>query len=178
MKKLLFFLLNILVILSLCACSSSPTAYTVEKDGTSYEVNTENSTISDGTHTYRYSFSGNSSDYNVKITYPDSSSYWFQMSGSTGYGGWSENYDEKRYVDGDTLRDVILEKAPRESTPGKFLAALILIGVGILNIASPHTAWYLEYGWRYKNAEPSDLALSLGRLSGFVAIIIAVVLMF
>lgn len=26
------------------------------------------------------------------------------MSGGSGYGGWSDDYDEERYVDGDTLR--------------------------------------------------------------------------
>lgn len=179
MKKLLIFLITTLLVLSMCGCSASAnTTYTSYKNGTSYVVDTENGTISDGTNTYTYSFSGNSSSYNVDITYPDGSTYWFKMSGYSGYGGWSDDYDENRYVDGDTLRNVLLEKAPKESNPGKFFAIILLLAVGFFHVASPYTAWYLEYGWRYKNAEPSDLALGMNRVGGVVAIIVAVIMIF
>ena len=58
------------------------------------------------------------------------------------------------------------------------LLILLLLAVGIFNTASPHTAWYLEYGWRYKDAEPSDMALTFSRLGGILAIIAAVILIF
>ena len=163
--------------LLLCACSTE-IVYTVVKNDISYEVDRDNQTISDGTHTYKYDFSGNSSSYNVNIVYPDGSTYWFSQSGHSGHGGWSDDYDEKRYVDGDTLCNVLLEKAPKETNSGKFVGVIILAVVGVFNIVSPYTVWYLEYGWRYKNAEPSDLALGFNRVVGVIVVIAAVILLF
>ena len=171
-------ILIVLISLLMCACGETSTIYTVEKNHVSYEVDTENETISDGTNVYQYEFSGNKSSYNVNITYPDGSTYWFRMLDGSGYGGWSDDYDEDRYVDGDTLSDVLLEKAPKEVNSGNWLAALFIGVVGIFNIVSPYSAWYLEYGWRYKNAEPSDIALGLNRVVGVIAVIVAVALLF
>ncbi|MDD5934092.1 MAG: hypothetical protein PUC65_00760 [Clostridiales bacterium] len=165
-----------MVAIFLCACSSVSTTYTVEEDGINFVVDTINGTISDGEYTYQYSFSGSDSSYRVDITYPNNSSYWWQQQGASGYGGWSDAYDENRYVAGDVLRDVLEHEAPKESNTGSFLMAIILLVVGIFNISSPRTAWYLEYGWRYKNAEPSDFALIMNRISGGVLIVIAIIL--
>jgi len=176
--KMQVYILILMMSLLMCACGSTSAVYTVEKNHVSYEVDTENKTISDGTNVYQYEFSGNKSSYNVNITYPDGSTYWFRMSDGSGYGGWSGDYDEDRYVDGDTLSDVLLEKAPKEVNSGNWLAALFIGVVGIFNIVSPYSAWYLEYGWRYKNAEPSDAALGLNRVVGVIAVVAAVALLF
>ena len=176
--KMQVYLLILMISLLLCACGATSAVYTVEKNHVSYEVDTENETISDGTNVYQYEFSGNKSSYDVNITYPNGSTYWFHMSGGAGHGDWSDDYDEDRYVDGDTLSDVLLEKAPKEPKSGNRLAALFIAAVGIFNIVSPYTAWYLEYGWRYKNAEPSDIALGLNRVAGVIVVIVAVVLFF
>ena len=178
MKKIQVLIVLMLIAISLCACSSMSTTYTVEQDGITYVVDTINSTVFDGGNTYQYSFSGSYSSYKIDITYPDGSTYWWQQQGSSGFGGWSDNYDENRYVAGDVLRDVLEEKAPKESNPGKFFMAIFLLGIGIFNIFSPYTAWYLQYGWRYKDAEPSDDALIMNRVLGGVAIIIAVIILF
>ncbi len=177
MKRVVILLLSLLLTLSLCACSGSPSTYTVEKGGKTFEVDSKNKTIFDGTHTYEYTFSGDSSSYRINITYPNGSSYFWNHSGYSGHGGWSNDYDEGLYVDGGILRDVIVEKAPNPSNPSKVLVMILLIGIGAFNTAAPHAAWYLEYGWRYKNAEPSDLALGLNRAGGIVAIIVAIFIM-
>ena len=177
MKKRMAILI-IFVMLLLCACSEAGTVYTVVRDDISYMVDVENHTISDGTHTYQYEFSGNSNDYNVDIVYPNGSTYWFNQSGFSGYGGWSDDYDEDKYVDGDTLCEVLLEKAPKEAHPERIFASILFAAVGVFQIISPYTAWYLGYGWRYKNAEPSDAALGLNRVMGVVAVIIAVIFLF
>ncbi|MCL2313478.1 MAG: hypothetical protein FWC41_13560 [Firmicutes bacterium] len=55
---------------------------------------------------------------------------------------------------------------------------IIIIGIGVLSLVSPETAWKIGYGWRYKNAEPSDFALIFYRIIGVVLIILAVILFF
>ena len=186
MKRIFVGLLCALLVISLCSCSSSKdgtsTVYAVNKNGTDYVVDTDKGTIFDGTHTYQYELSGSSSGYSIKITYPDGSTYWWNTHNSgnlvTGGGGWSDDYDEKRYVDGRTLCDVLEEDVPKEKNPKNIFLILLLFVVGIFNTVTPHTAWYLEYGWRYKNVEPSDLALGLNRFGGVVALIAAVIMIF
>ena len=179
--KCILSLISVLImIFVLCSCSSVQKQYTVEKNGITFEVNKENKTISDGTNIYIYNFEGNDSNYDVDITYPDGSTYWWNMKEYGGSGGWSDNYDPQKYVDGDVLTNVLLEDAPKapKHTRGNSIAIFLLIVLGIFNIVAPHSAWYLEYGWRYKDAEPSDLAISFNRLGGVVAVVIAIVLLF
>ena len=184
MRKTVLFLLTLTLLLSLCACSSSEpvTSHTVQINGKDYEVNFENSTVTDGRHTYEYEFSGDSESYSIDIIYPNGSTYYWNQSGYSGHGGWSDDYNESLYVDGDTLCDVIVAAedvyAPKAANPGKVFAIILLIGLGLMNIADPNIAWYLEYGWRYKNAEPSQLALAVNRISGVIAVIVGVILIF
>lgn len=52
------------------------------------------------------------------------------------------------------------------------------IGIGLFNILAPNAAWQLNYGWRFKNAEPSDAAIEMSRIGGIVAIIVGVLIFF
>ena len=49
---------------------------------------------------------------------------------------------------------------------------LLLWAIGLFNVLAPRAAWYLSYGWRFKDAEPSDAALMMARIGGVIAIII------
>ena len=55
--------------------------------------------------------------------------------------------------------------------------ALLLCGVGIFNLAAPKARWYLSYGWRFKDAEPSDAAITLSRIGGGIAVVIGVIML-
>ena len=57
------------------------------------------------------------------------------------------------------------------------IISFILIAVGVFCIAAPKDAWYLQRGWQFKNAEPSDEAIKFTRISGVIVIIIAICLM-
>lgn len=186
MKKLMIFLLAALLAVCVCACASSENSsvYTVTRNGTDYTVNQENGTISDGTYTYQYTLSGNSSGYSISITYPDGSTYWWSEQTSSGglglgSGGWSDDYDENRYVSGDVLCGILEAGVPasRQSSPGNVLIGIVLLGLGLFNIISPHTAWYLRNGWRYQDVEPSDLALGVTRGCGVACVIFAIVIL-
>lgn len=51
-----------------------------------------------------------------------------------------------------------------------FIGFLFIIS-GLFAAISPYSAWYLSYGWRFKDAEPSELALSTERIVGIVLVI-------
>ncbi len=57
-------------------------------------------------------------------------------------------------------------------------AAVLLLGVGVFNLANPRLAWYLADGWKFKDAEPSDLALGVTRLMGALAVVLGIALLF
>ena len=185
MKKRILIFLAWLLLFAAAGCSQSNPVSTVVRDGVTYTIDTENSTISDGEHIYPYAFSGNSAGYDVTITYPNGSSYqWHaQNSGGSpmGYGGLQGDYDEHLYTSGDVLLSVLKEGPLKGGAlrEGKniFLSVFIAL-VGIFHAALPETAWYLAYGWRYRDAEPSDAALMLNRLGGAAAIAVAIILFF
>lgn len=54
----------------------------------------------------------------------------------------------------------------------------IFILIGVINVAAPEIGWNLRYGWRYRDAEPSDAALIWGRVGGVAAIIVGILCFF
>lgn len=180
MKRILCFL-AVLCLLFLSACgedTGDPNVYDVEYGGKTYTVDHNNKTITFDGHVCQYEISGNGNSTRFKITYPDGSTYFWNQSGNSGSGGWSEDYDETRYVPGRTLWNVLEQERPKEQRGSGGAAGLLLVGLGIFEAVSPRTSWYLSYGWRYKNAEPSDLALGLGRVAGVVMIIVGIICFF
>lgn len=53
------------------------------------------------------------------------------------------------------------------------LGAVLLIG-GFLVFTAPEALWYLEEGWKHKNAEPSDIALLMNKIGGVVGALVGV----
>ena len=182
MKRRMIFPILLLTLCLLAGCaanSNTPATYTVEHEGVTYQVDTQAGTLSDGAHTYGYTFSGDSRSYSVEILYPDGSSYWFRMDTGVGQGGWSDDYDDSRYTDGDTLCEVLRQKAPaprRDAPP--IVIILVMVPIGLFSLLAQQTAWQLEYGWRFKDAEPSDTALAFQRIGGAVVLVVAFILFF
>lgn len=54
------------------------------------------------------------------------------------------------------------------------IGVLVLI-IGLIMAIWPYFAWYVRLGWKFKDA-PSDLALSTGRISGIVFVIVGFML--
>ena len=173
MKKAFAALLCVLMLLALCSCGNKTSSvYTVGK----YTVDTENGTISDGKYTYQYEFSPKTGGYALHITYPNGSYYWWNQDGTSGFGGFSDNYNDSMFASGMDLRMILEQDAPKEKTQKNVFIILVLIVFGAFFTITPYTAWQLESGWKFNNAEPSDIALAVNRISGIVMLVIALIL--
>lgn len=172
------------MLLAGCKKEPLPTVYTVYSYGAPYTIDTQGRTISDGTYTYGYEYAA--SGRSVSFTYPDGNVYSAGIStaNSSGAGGMSAgaisaDYDySSGYTDPLTLYRALT--SPREkgkASDTNPLVALLLCGVGIFNLAAPKASWYLSYGWRFKDAEPSDAAITLSRIGGGIAVVIGVIML-
>ncbi len=180
MRKTWIFILIILTLV-LCgtACQKQQTSsvYKVLKNETTYTVDPEQGTISDGTYIYYFSVQANPNQTRMEITYPDGSSYWWVSDEHGGYGGFSDDYDPERFADGFILTDVLESGQPRRSSSSGAGWSILLIPLGLWNLIWPYSSWYLSHGWRYKNAEPSEAALALNRIGGAVLLAAGLILL-
>ena len=145
-----------------------------------YTVDTEAGTISDGENFYQYQITLRSDGYTLDITYPNGVEY----SRTAFPGGYSEEYGEdyrstaSAYPDGDTLEEV-LQQAGVVTVPQKqaqrgnksVLLLLLLLVLGLFFAGYPYGAWYIEWGWHFKGAEPSPGALLFNRVIGILLLI-------
>lgn len=174
MKKYILFIL-ISVLLAGCMVADPDSPYEVEKYNMLFTVDPVNGTVFDGTHIYEYEINGNT----TTITYPNGATYWWTQDGTHGTGGWDNGYSHVGfpYVSGSTLVSVLDGEQPDNKPSKNFLVTLLLGAVGIWYTVSPYSAWYMSYGWRYKDAEPSTAALVMGRVSGVLLLILSVMLL-
>lgn len=183
MKKLICLTLVLLLAL-LSACGGGETVYNITVNGKTCTVDTGAQTVTCGDEVCRYSISGGSSRTQVKITYPDGATYSSSINRGGAFtstaSGWSDDYREENYaMPGDDLVDALMEgRSDRNRLGGGWFLGLLAIALGIWNVVSPRSAWYLAYGWRYRNAEPSEAALFFARVGGVAAILAGIVLFF
>jgi hypothetical protein len=63
-------------------------------------------------------------------------------------------------------------KARSRSVP--IWVALLMLAAGLLNLLNPRLGWYLGEGWKFRDAEPSDLTLGVGRVVGGVLSLVGI----
>lgn len=174
LKKLLPCLVLLLtLILSSCSVKNEDT-YDVTLQNNTFSIDKVNKTILHEGQPYKYNINGTT----ITITYPDNSKYWWTQQNNGGYGGWSDNYDESKYVSGNILIEVLADEIPTNKSEKKYFLIIILLTLGIWNTVSPYSSWHLSYGWRYKNAEPSEVAITIVRIGGILLILISVIFIF
>ena len=176
------------LVLSLSACAEKQTKnaiepYSIGWDGRVYTVtpiDNDKGTISDGTNTYSYRYDAGGSGYSVTFAYPDGETYTWKEDGNFSSGATSPDFDSGKYPDGMTL-DRVLKRSPaakhEEKSTKNWGIILFLLFVGGINTACPQLTWYLDVGWKVKDAEPSEAALGWSRTVGVVLLIVAVVMM-
>ena len=173
MKHLRLTGLCLLLLLLLTACGrANPRTVTV--NSRDYSVDVEAHTITDAStgKVYTYSLSADS----LSISYPDGK-YWSVHYSDNGFGSGSGNVDFTTSPSPDTLEKVLEEAdVRRHSSGGKVLGFILLLLLGIISLTAPEAMWQLEWGWRFKDSEPSTLALVFERIVGGIAVLAAVFL--
>ncbi|REK75000.1 DUF6199 family natural product biosynthesis protein [Paenibacillus paeoniae] len=56
------------------------------------------------------------------------------------------------------------------------LMGFILLLFSAVAALSPQSAWYMSIGWKIKDAEPSDAALTMHRITGIIGVIVGFIL--
>ncbi len=176
------------LVLSLSACAEKQTKNALEPYSTGWDgrvytvtpIDNDKGTISDGTNTYSYRYDASGTGYSVTFTYPDGETYTWKEDGNISSGSTSPDFDSGKYPDGMTL-DRVLKRSPaakhEEKSTKNWGIILFLLFVGGINTACPQLTWYLDVGWKVKDAEPSEAALGWSRTVGVVLLIVAVVMM-
>lgn len=179
MKRFISLLLALGMVPLLASCGGAendPNVYEVSYGNKTYTVDQNGQTISVDGYVCQFQLSGGGGSSTVTFTYPDGSTWWHSWSGNSGHGGWSDDYDASRYVSGDTLWSVLEQGGTGgkdSSTHG--ILGLVLLVLGGLYAAFPRAFWFMSHGWRYKNAEPSELVIGLNRAAGVFAAIVGVI---
>lgn len=181
MKRFYLWIAALMLMFTLCGCQEkgNPNIYDVTYNGKTYTVDQELGIITCDKTVYQFEISGRGGNsVDLDIIYPDGSRYYWTYNGYFGHGGWSDDYDPEAlgYVRGDVLWNVLgLQSTDRRDSIPSPLLAFLLLALGAFHTITPQTAWMLEHGWRFENAEPSDLALAVNRVLGVVLIFIGVI---
>lgn len=175
MKKFFALLMAVLTVLCMTACGKE-TEKVIVKENDEFTLNTEDKTISDGENTYEYEIDGSGDSYRITIDYPDGAQYFWSMSEGVGSGGWNSELTNNSYAKADILVEVAEEDFAPEVESNPWFIVIILGVLGLAGLIYPYGLWWLAYGWRYKDVEPSEIALIAERVVGGAFVIIAVVL--
>ena len=152
---------------ALSACAPGP-AVKILADGTALTLDAKAQTVSDGTNVYRYAVYGDTGNRTIEITYPNGAVY--RQEARDGFSTGTGSFGTEGFADPYAMCELIADSVPKPAIDR--LGGGLLILLGLVGLLSPRTAWQLECGWRYQNAEPSSLALGLNRAAGVLGIAI------
>lgn len=171
-----------LLLVVLAGCSTKSNSVTI--DGIEVTIDLENSQVIADENAYAYV----TDEAQIEIEYPNGIIFRrvYESDGTT--DDWiktseavDDAYLEKMgYLKPNVLINQVIRFSPdgdkaKEDSPSAL--GIFLITLGILNVAFPRWFWNIQYGWRYKNTEPTETAINLQRLGGVVAIIVGFILL-
>ena len=182
MKKLIALLLLVALLLTGCAGATGPVTY--EYQGRDLTVDLDHGRIIDGQDLYRFERrdTGDGEEFTVK--YPNGASV-YRLYRDNGHisGGVVGNSTASTdgYIDIDDLCAIIGDTGSDFGAGGIAFEniLLILMGVaavvfGIFCMGNAEGVWQMSEGWKFRNAEPSDLALSMTTIGGVISLIVGI----
>ena len=181
MKKIIIGLLIAVAAIVLVACGQNNDkniVFEYEINGETYTVDTEGNIVSDGTHSYRYSWHYDSADGGISdndntiiVTYPDGSTWKFTYDrrlgpGSNIAGTYSDLGVPVRYVSGKTLFTVITQAEDARGFTFDFRILIIFGGIILcfLPIVAPKLCWKLLGRKKKRYTEPTEMQVIVMRL--------------
>ena len=173
MRRLIWTCILLLLLYPVPAAMAAGTP--VEVDGHALVVDFQAGTITCEGEVYSFAIQGDS----IRIDYPNGVSFVRTGNATAGYGPVDQPFSTAGYLSEDTLFKA-LEGGDTEGgwRPGSYAPlALLLLPLGIFSLAKPERAWYVSWGWRYKNAKPSRRGAPAQRLEGVVLVVIGIVVM-
>ncbi len=176
MKNRLFPLLLCLMLLCGCGAGSQPSApYETTVDGQAVTIDTDAQTVTCGEDVYLYNYAVLSGGYTLTVTYPNGETATVEYVGMSASGSGTPEGD---YLDVLSLSWAIEDANdnPDGEAASHRVAGILVMGLGVLFIAFPRFFWYLGWGWRYKGAEPSEVALTVERAGGVVLALVGLLL--
>ena len=175
MKKVIT-ILSLSFLFFLTACSGAPTGmYEVSMDNRLFVVDFDENVISYGGQNFRFETDGRG----IMITFPDGTSVWErEEDGVIISGGTLDMLQSPIGWDLIAVLNQARQNSTRTSSGESIWTGLITIPFGLFLAASPQSAWQLTHGWRFKNAEPSNLVLIYNRIIGVILLLIGLLLLF
>lgn len=175
MKKFFVLLVAILTVLCMTACGQETEKVFVRGD-VEFTLNTQDKTISDGENIYEYSIEGSGDNYTIDIRYPDGAVYTWSQSEEVGTGKWKISNESGIVGRTNELVEIAKEDVPKSVGSKPWFLVIVLGVLGLAGLICPYGLWWLGYGWYYKEAKPSESAITVGRAGGGIALFVAVVL--
>lgn len=184
-KHMLLMLLMGCVFLLSCSRQEEPASNLIEGmdvNGVQYCIHLEKQTAKIAENEFSYSLTGDYEAYNLSVIGPNKERIEFQGGESGSAGRFGDGIDFKILDQVHILENVLVENVlkPSQSSHnfGSIIVGVFFIGIGILYAINPRFVFDISEGWRYKNLEPSDLALTINRVIGIVIIVIGIIVIF
>jgi hypothetical protein len=179
MKRAAILLLLAALLLTGCGAEEAQpqTPYTQFVGNTQFYVDPVAMTITANGHVFAYKYTQDG----CSVTYPNGAVVT-QMGNGVSWGNADAEFiisNGSNYVDCNVLLMLVPEQVAQEEK-GEWIP-LIFVGIaiaamGVWMYACPHVLWKWKYGWRYKNAEPSDTGLAVIMASGIIEIIVGIIM--
>ena len=182
MKKVIALFLFATILLTGCSTINTPTTKVKNVDGYELTIYEAENFIVYNEELYRYSIV----DGALSIKYPTGA----VCTEKDGAVSWSNADAEFIINNGAPYVDcyALLEVAPRTEYQRRdntitgeqimlIMISVFIILIGIFEAVYPEESWQLTHGWKYKNAEPSDMYMGMTRVGGVVMIIAGAVML-
>ncbi|MDG5787244.1 hypothetical protein QA612_07040 [Evansella sp. AB-P1] len=126
-------------------------------------------------------FRGEGDSYRYEVTFESGETYFHERRGNITTGGGSSPSESYQILGEEAIEQ--FEKMHGNPTEGNTIISgnplgVLVILLGAIGLFFPYVLWYLEIGWKLKDAEPSDFFLLLNRIIGVVIIFVGIFMLF